>query len=308
MTAIEPMLARKQHRTLEPYHGLVYFSPEAFAAYAALGVDDRQMGYFASRSAAMGAVPAEMVISTFFNFAPAEVRRCIPAAWAIASPAQFLAARRHGIDGSLRRILGDAVEGPEMVEAAELARAASDACTPEGRTLYAAHAALKWPDEPHLVLWHALSLLREHRGDGHIACLVTHEVDGCEALVLHAAMGDVPAAILQATRARTDREWQAAVDSLQARGWLDAAGELTESGRAHRQGVEDRTDELALAPWRHLGRDGCDRLRALVRPFSQAIVGSGSFGAARRSTDETDQSDPSTPTTAPDAATTEEQP
>jgi hypothetical protein len=72
--------------------------------------------------------------------------------------------------------------------------------------------------------------------------------------------------------------------------------------------VEDRTDELALAPWRHLGRDGCDRLRALVRPFSQAIVGSGSFGAARRSTDETDQSDASTPTTAPDAATTEEQP
>ena len=278
MTTIEPLLARKQHRTLEPYHGLVYFSAEAFAAYAALGVTDRQMGYFAARSAAMGPVPAEVVIATFFNFAPAEVHRCIPAAWDIASPAQFLVARRQGIDGSLRRILGDDLDAPEMVEASELARRASEACTPEGRTLYAAHAALEWPDEPHMVLWHALSLLREHRGDGHIACLVADDVDGCQALVLHGAMGEVPASILQATRSRTDEEWAAAVASLQDRGWLDAAGELTEVGRAHRQGVEDRTDQLAVAPWQHLGAEGCDRLRALVRPYSKAIVGSGSFG------------------------------
>ena len=234
----------------------------------------------------MGPVPAEVVIATFFNFAPAEVHRCIPEAWAIASPAAFQAARRTGIDGSLRRILGDTVDGPEIAEAAELARTASEACTPEGRTLYAAHAALDWPDAPHLVLWHALSLLREYRGDGHIACLVADDVDGCQALVLHAAMGDVPAPVLQATRARTDAEWEAAVASLQTRGWLGADGTLTELGRTHRQGVEDRTDELALAPWRHLGADGCDRLRALVRPFSQAIVASGSFGAARRRDDD----------------------
>ena len=278
MTTIEPLLARKQHRTLEPYHGLVYFSAEAFAAYAALGVADRQMGYFAARSAAMGPVPAEVVIATFFNFAPAEVHRCIPAAWDIASPSQFLVARRQGIDGSLRRILGDDLDAPEMVEAAEMARTASEACTPEGRTLYAAHAALEWPDEPHMVLWHALSLLREHRGDGHIACLVADDVDGCQALVLHGAMGEVPASILQATRSRTDEEWAAAVASLQDRGWLDAEGELTEVGRAHRQGVEDRTDQLAVAPWQHLGAEGCDRLRTLVRPYSKAIVGSGSFG------------------------------
>jgi hypothetical protein len=278
MTIIEPVLARKLHRTLEPYHGLVYFSPEAFAAYAALGVTDRQMGYFASRAAAMGPVPAEMVIATFFNFAPAEVRRCIPAAWAIASPERLLAARLAGIDGSLRRILGDAVAGPEMGEAAELARTASEGCTPEGRTLYAAHAALDWPEEPHLVLWHALSLLREHRGDGHIACLVADEVDGCQALVLHGAMGEVPSALLRSTRARTDEEWAAAVASLHDRGWLDDEGGLTDLGRAHRQGVEDRTDTLALAPWRHLGVAGADRLRSLVRPFSRAIVASGAFG------------------------------
>lgn len=278
MTTIEPPLARKQHRTLEPYHGLVYFSAEAFAAYAELGVTDRQMGYFGSRAAPLGPVPAEVVMATFFNFAPAEVRRCVPEVWTRARPDQLLAARLQGIDGSLRRILGDAVDGPEIAEAAALARIASEGCTPEGRTLYAAHAALAWPDAPHLVLWHALSLLREHRGDGHIACLVSDGVDGCEALVLHAAMGDVPAGVLQATRARTDDEWQAAVERLRQRGWLDADGAFTAVGRAHRQGVEDRTDEVALGPWHHLGVDGCDRLRQLVRPFSRAIVASGAFG------------------------------
>src|SRR4051812_18253213 len=115
MTDVDATIAHKQHRTLEPYHGLVYFSAEASEGYAALGVTDQRMGYFASRAAPMGPVPAEVVIATFFNFAPAEVRRCIPEAWAIASPAQLLEARLAGIDGSLRRILGDEVlEGPDV--------------------------------------------------------------------------------------------------------------------------------------------------------------------------------------------------
>src|SRR4051812_18153652 len=272
-------IARKQHRTLEPYHGLVYFSQEAFDAYAALGIADGRMGYFASRAAPMGAVPAEVVVATFFNFSPALVHRCIPAAWAIASPAQILDARLAGIDGSLRRILGDDVlAGADLAEAAVLARTATEVLEPQGRPLLAGHLSLPWPDAPHLQLWHALSLLREHRGDGHIACLVEQDVDGCAALVLHAAMGDIPAEILQASRARTDEEWAATVDRLQQRGWLDPTGTMTDAGRAARQAVEDRTDELARAPWQHLGRPGCDRLRELVRPFSRAIVSSGSFG------------------------------
>ena len=279
MTTVEPLLARKQHRTLEPYHGLVYFSPEAFAAYAALGVEDRQMGYFASRAAAMGPVPAEMVIATFFNFAPAEVRRCIPAAWAVATPEQFQAARRAGIDGSLRRILGDAVDGPEVAEAAALARTASEGCTPEGRTLYAAHAALDWPDEPHLVLWHAISLLREHRGDGHIACLVAEGVDGCQALVLHAAMGDVPAAVLQTTRARTDAEWQEAVESLQERGWLDADQALTAAGRAPSPGGRGPHRRARPGP---LAPPGRRRVRSPAGPGPALEPGHRRLGQLRR--------------------------
>jgi hypothetical protein len=278
MTTVEPTLARKLHRTLEPYHGVIYFSPEAAARYRALGLPDRQMGYFASRAAAMGPVPGEVVIATFFNFAPAEVRRCIPAAWDLAAPEALLEARLAGIDETLRRILGDQLEGDDVAEAADLARTATEALTPEGRPLYAGHAALPWPEPPHLVLWHALSLLREHRGDGHIAAMVVEGVDGCEALVIHGATGEVPPAVLQSSRARTDEEWAAAEGRLRDRGWLDADGALTEAGRAHRQWVEDRTDQLAVAPWQHLGFEGCTRLRELVRPLSKAIVASGTFG------------------------------
>jgi hypothetical protein len=279
MTALDTTLARKMHRTLEPYHGFVYFAPEPAAAYAAVGVTDARMGYFASRSAALGAVSAEVVIATFFNFSPDLVRRAIPAAWDLATPAQLLAARLEGVDQALRHILGDEVlEGPEVAEAAELARRASSACTLEGRPLYAAHAALPWPDPPHLVLWQAQTQLREWRGDGHIACLVEQGISGLEALVIHAATGEVPRSVLQASRARTDEEWEAASRRLGERGWLNPDGTATEDGRAHRLELEARTDDLAMAPWILLGSQDCDRLRQLVRPLSRRIVESGTFG------------------------------
>jgi hypothetical protein len=276
MTAV---LARKMWRTLEPYHGLVYFTPHARTAYAALGVTG-QAGYFASRAAPMGPVPAGVVIATFYNFDPGLVRAAVPAVWAAASPAAITAARLGAIDLALRDAVGDdAVASPEVVEAAGLARRAADACPPEGRPLYAAHADLAWPAEPHLVLWHAVTLLREFRGDGHVAALIAEGLDGCEALVTHGAMADVglPAGILQTTRGWSDEAWAAAGDRLRDRGLLDGDWSLTAAGAAVRDRVEAVTDERAMAPWRRLGQDDADRLRTLVRPLSKAIAASGAF-------------------------------
>lgn len=280
---MEPVAARKTWRTVEPVHACVYFSPDADAAYAEVGLDEGRMGYFASRSAAMGPVPAEVVIATFFNFCPELVRSVIPHAWARAGPEKVLAARERGVDAALRRALGGAVGRAEMAEAAALARRAAEAAAerPEGRTLFAAHAALPWPDEPHLVLWHAQTLLREFRGDGHVALLVADGLDGCEALVVHAATGEVPAEVLRTSRAWSHDAWEEAVDRVRRRGWL-AEGEelrLTDAGRTHRQRVEDTTDALALSAYLPLGDDGCDRLRQLARPFSRAIVDSGLLGS-----------------------------
>lgn len=274
---MEPLMARKMWRTLEPYHGLIYFAPEATEAYERIGVTGRS-GYFASRAAAMGAVTTEVVLATFFNFHPSLVRSSMAGVWDAASPDQLLDARRIAADAALRRCLGDALDASDVARAAELARAAAEACTPFGRPLYAGHASLPWPEPAHVALWHAITLLREFRGDGHIAALVDAGLSGIDALVLHAGSGDVPRPALQSSRQWSDSEWDAAVERLAQRGLVDGAGTFTDAGSSLWQHIEDRTDALALAPWEVLGQDGCDELRALVRPLSKAIVESGTFG------------------------------
>ena len=271
---MDPTTARKTWRTLEPIHGAIYFAAEARAEYATLGIDDRMTGYFASRSAPMGAVSAEVVIATFFNFDPGLVRRSMAGVWDLVTPVDVLAARMRGADRMIRAHAGAFVGSAELAEAADLARAAAlAACErPEGRPLFAGHASLPWPDDPHLVLWHAQSLLREYRGDGHIVALAVEGLDGCEALVTHAAAGDVSADILRATRQRTGDDWLAAEERLRVRGWLDPDLAFTELGRERRDWIETRTDELAAAPYDAIGVDGCARLRELCRPISKAMM------------------------------------
>jgi len=271
---MDPTTARKTWRTLEPIHSAIYFAAQAREEYAAVGLDDRMTGYFASRASPMGAVPADVVRATFFNFDPDLVRRSMDGVWDRVAPADLLAARLRAADRMIRHFAGEFVETPEMDEAAELARSAAlAACRrPEGRPLFAGHASLPWPEESHLLLWHAQSLLREFRGDGHIAALTVEGLDGCEALVTHAAAGDVSGDILRATRQRTGDDWLAAEERLRSRGWLDPDLAFTELGRERRDWIEARTDELAAAPYDAIGVDGCERLRELARPFSEAMM------------------------------------
>ena len=271
-------LARKMWRTLEPYHSIVYFTPHAEAAYAALGIEGRA-GYFASRAAPLGRVGAEVVISTFYNFHPALVRRAIPSAWEKAEPSAVVEARQAAADAALRGILGDEVDGQAIQGAAVIAERAARAAGIEGRPLFAGHAGLPWPSEPHLVLWHALTLLREHRGDGHIAALVMAGLDPCEALITHADANDtgVSSAVLQRSRAWPDDEWAAARERLVGRGIVDRDG-LSAEGRALRERVEAETDRAAAPPWTVVSADEAAQLRATVRPWSRAIVESAWFG------------------------------
>jgi hypothetical protein len=277
---MDPLIARKTWRTLEPLHGFVYFSPDAEPAYTAAGLEPGRMGYFASRSAAMGAVGAEVVIATFFNFHYGLVRSVIPKAWSLSTPADVLDARLTVADTGLRRMLGDDIGSAELEEAATLARAAAEvACErPEGRPLFAGHASLPWPDDPHLVLWHAQTLLREFRGDAHVAALMLDGLSGLEALICHAASGDVPAETLRATRAYSADEWASGVDALATRGIVNADGSFTDEGRRRRDEVERVTDERSTTPYEAIGEDGCDRLRLLARPFSKT-VSAAAFGA-----------------------------
>jgi hypothetical protein len=281
---MNPEVARKTWRTLEPYHAMVYFAPEAQEEYLALGLDasqNRAIGYFPARAAAMGAVTWQTVQATFFNFSALACQFGMSGVWGITSPEQVVEARLRGADRALQRMCGELLAGTlaDTKEAADLARAAAAACTPYGRPLYAAHAGLDWPEPEHLQLWQATTLLREYRGDGHIAALVAAGLTGLEAAVLHVAMNDTWARkALQATRAYSDEEWDGAIASLAERGWLDAEGAFTDEGRIRREAIETQTDELAMAPWERIGEDGAARLRELVRPLSQAISQSGAFG------------------------------
>lgn len=268
---------RRTWMTLEPIHAMIYFTPHGGPAYNALGLVGREH-YFAPRMAAAGEVSAELTISTFYNFSPSLVRSCIPSAWQKATAKEILAARYRVADASLREAGGSLIGSPEVGIAAALAReAALVACEQvDGRPLFAAHASLPWPTEDHLVLWHAQTLLREYRGDAHIALLVGEGLSGTEALITHAATGFAPAATLQQLRGWTDNEWAASVDELRSRGILAPEGlTLTALGTAQREHIESRTDSLAARPYLSLGEQRCSELRRTARPLSQALVDIG---------------------------------
>ena len=280
---MDPIVARKTWRTVEPIHGMIYFVPEAAEEYAALGVSGRS-GYFASRSAPMGQVGAEVVVATFFNFHPDLVRDAMDGVWTTTTPVSVGGARMRAADRSLHRVLGpEVLSSDDVAEAAALARRAAEAACamPEGRPLFAGHASLDWPDESHLVLWHAQTLLREFRGDGHVALLTASGLTGLDALILHAATQELPRAALQQTRLWSDDEWQAGIEALARRGLVGADGAFTDPGRDLRTQIEAATDRLATAPYAALGESGCDRLRLLARPLSRAIVDTGMLGAMR---------------------------
>jgi hypothetical protein len=272
-------LSGRAHRATDSLHSLVYFVPEAQEQYVAIGLRPGSMPYFASRSAALGAVTAGVTAATFYNFNPVMVARHIPRAWTLASPADVLAARLRVVDLALRRLLGEELGSAEVGELAGLAREATEALAPEGRTLYAAHATLDWPDEAHLVLWHAATLLREYRGDGHLGALLRAGLSGIEAIITHTATGrGFTAESAKKIRGWSDEQWDTATEGLRGRGLMDADG-LSAAGVALREAVEADTDRLDAAAWRHLGEDRTARLIELGKRFTRVVVANGAFPA-----------------------------
>ena len=272
---IEGETARRLWTVFEPYHAMIYFAPEARTAYTAAGLKGFWMGYFASRGAALGPVPPSVIVATFYGFAPRMVERAIPDAWRFSSPQQVLAARLEAADRTLRRLLGDAITSPDLQWAATLAREAIEGCDVAGRPLFAAHRSLPWPESPHLWLWHATTLLREHRGDGHVVALLLSGLDGCEALLSFTSSDSNWRQIIQPNRGWSDEEWEAAREHLEGRGWMNADGVLTAEGIKGREEIERRTDLLALPPLHHLGADRTEELYDLLLPLARTIIARG---------------------------------
>jgi hypothetical protein len=265
--------ARDMWVRFETYHDVTYFTPESRAATDALGCKGGWMGYFGMRAAPLGAASPELVTATFYNFHPSRVARAIPEAWKIASPERFLQTRLSGVDGALRRMLpAEVLAGSELAEAARWMREAARSAPIVGRPLAAANAALRWPDEPHLALWQATTVLRESRGDGHVAALLSAGLDPCETLVIFGADKGLTAEYLQVARGWSVPEWAEASARLIRRGLLTHRGQLTDEGAALRRWVEERTDEAATAPWEFLGETLTARVVERLDPIVLIIA------------------------------------
>jgi hypothetical protein len=268
-------LARRCWGALETLQAVGWLAPQPTAAYAERGLRGR-VGYLAARSAPMGEVEAAVVIATFYVFAPSLVSHAIPAAWQKVSPAEMVALRYRVVPPTIREVLGDSADDGRLAAAAELARTACDGLTIAGRPLYAAHSALDWPDDPMGALYHAAVLLREHRGDGHVAALVQADLDPVEALVLDGLFAG-STEFARTTRGWTDQEWADGQARLRDVGLItgDAVPSLTDEGLARRKQLERATDTAALAGWQHLGVDGCQQLLELVAPLRDPLLTSG---------------------------------
>ena len=273
----EPKLARRLLDRFEPVHGVTYFAPEAREALDGLGYKGYWMGYFAARSAPLGQVPPEVVTALFYNFAPTRVAKALPAAWQIAGPDEALRVRFDSAVAVLRRY---GLEKDENVStAAELLSRAAKSAPLYGHPLFAANSALPWPDDPLSTLWHAATLLREHRGDTHTAVLNAAGITGRESNVLHSAWGAIPRDYIARTRDYDDEEWQLCEQRLAARGLLDDEGSLTTAGKELKEHVETTTDALSLLAFDVLSDDEVETLFQSLTPITRTVVAAGDVPA-----------------------------
>src|SRR6478609_8891776 len=269
-------VARRLFDLTEPISLVNFFADEPNDAMAALGFRGYWDGYFAGRAAPLGRVPAEVVHAAFYNFADGEVARHIPRVWDTTTPEAAHAARAQGCVAALRRILGDLAGTPGLARAAGLLARASASAPTEGRVMYAGLRALPMPEEPVTLLWHAADMLREHRGDGHIAALVSERIGGTEAHVLTALdMGIYPAESFGRIHHLPKARLAEVMDGLRARGLLDASGRYTDAGRATKGRIESLTDALAGAPYERMEPLELDQLIAMLEPISRRLEATG---------------------------------
>nr|WP_279579198.1 hypothetical protein [Fodinicola feengrottensis] len=213
--------------------GTITFSTVPDEAFMALGMRNYWDGYFAGRAAPLGLAPAEVVHAVFYNFADGEVARHIPWVWGKITPQEAIAVRERGSATALRQRIGELADSSGLLRVADLATRAAVSAPTEGRVLYAGLRALDVPAEPVARLWHAATLLREHRGDGHNIALVAHGIGGTEAHVLLALSLGMRAQEFGRIHHLPKAQLAAVVDGLRRRGLVDAAaGSPTPAARS----------------------------------------------------------------------------
>jgi hypothetical protein len=272
-------IARRMFDLVEPIGMIPYSADEPNEAMFALGFTSYWDTYFAGRAAPLGSsVPAEVVHALFYSFAPGEVARHIPKVWRTTTPERAIAARQEGCVNALRRILGELVDTPGFTRAVELLTRAAISAPLEGRPMYAALRTVPLPEEPLARLFHAASLLREHRGDGHVTALMAEGIGGLEAHVLLALDMGIPARTFGRIHHLPSALLTELIDKMRARGLVEDETTFTPAGRQAKDRVEALTDELAAVPYEVLDPSELDELTVALEPLAQRLVAAQDWG------------------------------
>lgn len=259
-------LVRALWTLFEPIHAVTYFAPQAREAFATVGLKRYWDGYFAGRAAPLGPVVAAPVTALFNGFSPFLVERALPAAWSLASVERVLDARSRGAAAALLSVFDDA---DAVAEAAAALTPIAEAIDVAGRPLAAANRALPEESDPYRRLWRAATILREHRGDGHVAALLGAGIAGPASIVLRSAV-DTEAATMKPARGWSEAEWQAQSTELIARGLLNPDRTITPVGTAAVNSAEETTNRLASQPWAALDDEQLVGVAQLIFPMARA--------------------------------------
>ena len=275
--AMELATVHDVHMAINLAHRFIYFVPEAAEEYAALGITGRG-GYLGSRSAPMGPVTEPVVLATFYNFSPAAVASGdIASVWRTASPEALQAARFRAAARAFDRV-GYHPSTDQLAAARAIVDRICAAADYAGRPLAAANAAVALPDDPRVALWQQLTVIREWRGDAHIAVLVAAAVGPCECNVLQVGSGRM-AKRFAGTRQWSDEDWTRAVARLHARGWVNDDESLTADGTAGREQIEEDTDRLCTQLWDGVPDEAGAQLIELIAPINDLMTAAGTYAA-----------------------------
>ncbi|MFL6159766.1 MAG: SCO6745 family protein [Marmoricola sp.] len=259
----------------EPVHAIVYFDPAVSGCLAEVGLHGFWNGYFAGRAAPLGAVGPEPVSALFFGFSPAMVAKAVPKVWGRVSPADAVAARLAAVSRTLTPLIEQGSEADVRRVTDALTHAASSVPT-AGRALAAAWQGVDPGTDLATRLWWAATVLREHRGDGHVAAATHAGLSGLETTMTHIASGTLSREVMQPNRGWTDEEWEAATELLVLRGLLTADGSLTPTGAEVRERLESDTDRMARSASGPLAADAT-LIRSVLGGLVRAIAATGSL-------------------------------
>jgi len=262
---------------VEPVHAIVYFAPPVSGCLAGVGLHGFWNGYFAGRAAPLGAVGSAPVTALFFGFSPAMVAKALPKVWGRVNPEAVLEARFAAVGSFLGPLVGE-LDRDLVVRATDALVTAAENAVTDGRALSAAWQATTPPGDVATRLWWATSVIREHRGDGHVLAATHAGLSGLETSLTHVASGVVRRAVIQPNRGWSDEEWRAGVEGLQQRGLIGPDGDLSTAGAEVRSRIEAETDRLARPVVAALEAD-LPAVREVLRSLGTAIARGGNLPA-----------------------------